>query len=304
MARYVTVAGISHRPEHPYTQVAERLQVARQYAVRAARMGADIIAFPEIYPHLGAPAERWAGIAEQADGPTLSYMAALARELSIYIIWPLLMREGAKLYNASVVLDRQGQVLGIYHKMYPTISEMEAGVVPGREPVVLETDFGRIGMAICFDLNFRPVMQGLAERGAEIVFFSSMYRGGLQLRAWAHEFAYYIVSAISAELGQIVDMSGTVLAEATYEAIALARLNLDRRLLHMDYNWEKMDAILAKYGTGVSFQFFTREAKFTIASERSDLTVNDIIAEFGLEELPAYFTRATQLRSQVLAKER
>jgi hypothetical protein len=156
-------------------------------------------------------------------------------------------------------------------------------------------------MAICFDLNFPDAMRGLADNGAEIIFFSSAYRGGLQLQIWAFELGVYIVSAILAELGRIVDQSGTVLAESTYEELVTRCINLDRRLLHMDYNWDKMDAMLEKYGAGVSFEYFTREACYTVASERDDLTVDDLIREFGLMERRAYWERANQVRADALA---
>ncbi|NLA55185.1 MAG: carbon-nitrogen hydrolase family protein [Corynebacterium humireducens] len=300
MARYVTVSSISHRPEVPIEDMEGRLERAAALATRAARMGADIVAFPEIYPHLGAPAEQWRELAEIIPGPPTSRMAEVAREQGIYLIWPLVQREGDRLYNSSVLLDRKGQVAGIYHKMFPTIGEIEAGITPGTEAPVFTTDFGRIGMAICFDLNFRPIMEGLGRGGAEIIFFSSMYRGGLQLRCWAHELGVYLVAAITGELGQVVDMSGTVLAEATYEAVCVARINLDRRLLHMDYNWNKMDAMLEKYGSGVTFQYYTREAKYTIASEMEDVTVDDLIREFELEEMEHYFLRAMRTREEAL----
>jgi predicted amidohydrolase len=175
------------------------------------------------------------------------------------------------------------------------------GITPGDDEPVFRTKFGTIGMAICFDLNFPDIMRGLAENGAEIIFFSSAYRGGLQLQIWAFELGVYIVSAILAELGLIVDQSGTVLAEATYEELIARRINLDRRLLHMDYNWDKMDAMLEKYGSGVSFEYFTREACYAVASERDDMTVDDLIREFGLEERRAYWERANRVREQALA---
>lgn len=300
MARYVTVSSVSHRPEVPYEDMAGRLERAEQLASRAARMGADIVAFPEIYPHLGVPSERWPEVAEDLPGVTTSHMAAVARRNRTYIIWPLVEKRAGKLYNASVLLDRQGQVAGVYHKMFPTIGEIDSGIVPGTETPVFETDFGRIGLAICFDLNFRPIIEGLARGGAEVIFFSSMYRGGLQLRAWALELGRYFVSAITGELGQIVDMGGAVLAEATYEAVCLARINLDRRLLHMDYNWNKMDAMLEKYGSDVSFQYYTREAVYTVASDREGLSVDDLIREFDLEEREDYFLRAHRARNRAL----
>ncbi len=59
-------------------------------------------------------------------------------------------------------------------------------------------------------------------------------------------------------------------------------------------------AMLAKYGTGLTFQYFTREAKYTIASEMPDKTIDDVIAEFGLEEMPDYFAHCARAREQAL----
>jgi predicted amidohydrolase len=272
-------------------------------AVRAARMGADIVAFPEIYIHYGVPKTDWSQAAEEVPGRTCEHMAAVAKAQGIYLIWPLIERDGDRLYNTSVLFDRQGQIAGRYHKMFPTIGEIDAGITPGTEPRVFDTDFGRIGLAICFDLNFAEIIKGLAKAGAEIIFFSSMYRGGLQLQAWAQALGIYFVSAINAELGMIIDQSGQVLAESTYEAVITQRINLDRRILHMDYNWQKMDDMLAKYGSSIRFDYFTREARYAIASECDDLTVDDLIEEFDLEEIEDYFARARRRRRETLQQD-
>jgi predicted amidohydrolase len=304
MARYVTVSSVSHRPEKPIEDIAGRLEQAGVFITRAARMGAEIIAFPEIYIQYGMPKEVWREKAEVLPGETCAYIAELARKLGVYIIWPLVERAGDRLYNSSVLIGRQGEIVGVYHKMFPTIGEMDASIVPGTEASVFQTDFGKVGLCICFDLNFRPIVEGLVKNGAEIIFFSSMYRGGLQMQSWAQEFGVYFVSAIDAELGMIVDQSGKALGEATYEAVICRRINLDRRVLHMDYNWGKMDAMLAKYGRDISFDYFTREARYAIASEREGLTVDDLIREFELETLPEYWRRATSRRDQALVEAR
>jgi predicted amidohydrolase len=302
MARYVTIATVSHYP-HPADfrdKPDALLNHAAHMVKRAARMGARTVSFPETYPdmpQIGRPAE----LAESIPGPTLKRMSEEARNNDTYIIWPLYTRDGDRVYNSSVLLSPKGEVAGVYHKVHPTIGEIESGITPGTEARVFDTDFGRIGMAICFDLNFRDIMEGLARNGAEIIFFSSAYRGGLQLSMWALEFGVYIASAIGAELGRIVDQSGAVLVESTYEALITKRINLDRRLLHMDYNWDKMDVMLEKYGAGVSFEYFTREACYAVASEREDITVDDLIREFGLEERAAYYRRANEVRSRALA---
>src|SRR5690606_6188012 len=98
-----------------------------------------------------------------------------------------------------------------YRKMFPTDYEMEAGILPGDSTPAFETPFGRIGMAICFDLNFREVIEGLVDSGAEIVFFVSAYEGGRQLQRWALDYNVYVVLAHREGYGQIVDVSGNLL---------------------------------------------------------------------------------------------
>ncbi|UCH33548.1 MAG: carbon-nitrogen hydrolase family protein [Armatimonadota bacterium] len=303
MARYVTVASISRSPIEFQGNPQALLDNAAHFVRRAKLFGADIVAFPEVYPH-HTGGETPAAVAESLTslGPTLQRMTAEASSNSLHLIWPLYTCEGDRVYNSSVLIAPDGGIIGAYHKIHPTIGEIESGITPGTEARVFDTDVGRIGMAICYDLNFPDVRDGLGAAGAEMIFFSSAYRGGLQLRIWAFELGVYVISAILAELGRIVDQSGAVLAESTYEALIARRINLDRRLLHMDYNWDKMDAILAKYGADVSFEYFTREAVFTIASEREGLSVDDVIAEFGLEGRADYFRRANEVRRAALEK--
>src|SRR5205823_14880352 len=138
-------------------------------------------------------------------------------------------RRGNRTFNAAVLLNRQGQVAGIYHKMHPTIGEIRRGITPGTEATVFDTDFGRIGCAICYDLNFRDVIEGLAGGGAELIFFPSMYRGGLQLSIWAFDFGVPIVSATPGEGSAIVDPLGRVLAQSSaYQKIVSRVLELER----------------------------------------------------------------------------
>lgn len=297
MSRYVTVASVSHSPS---ADREELLTQAAKYVHRARRMGADIVAFPEVYPHLHASIEQWPEVAEEIPGPTCRRMMEVAAGEGCYILWPLVERRGERLYNTIAVLDRQGEVIGRYSKMFPTIGEMEAGIWPGEEATVIETDFGRIGMAICFDLNWRPLWEGLHRNRAEIVFFSSMYRGTRQMQAWALEFGFYLVSAITGELGQIVDQTGHILKTSHQDVVISQTLNLNRRLLHMDFNWDKLDAMLEKYGSDLSFDFTAPEARFALGCKREGLSVEEIIDQFGLERLEDYWARVLRMREEML----
>jgi predicted amidohydrolase len=70
MSRYVTVASVSGLRPTPE----EVLEEAAHYVWRAARMGADIVAFPECFAHYGVPTEKWARAAEEVPGATVTHM--------------------------------------------------------------------------------------------------------------------------------------------------------------------------------------------------------------------------------------
>ncbi len=303
MSRHVTVASVSTKPSYSADKEVDKLlDEAAHYAWRARRMGADIVAFPEIYPHIGS-AKKPHEAAKELPTPTTQRMMTEARKLGMYIIWPQYTRDDGQAYNSAVLINRNGEISGVYHKMHPTIGEIEAGITPGTQASTFKTDFGTIGMAICYDLNFRDIMTGLKSNGAEIIFFCSAYRGGLQVRAWAFELGCYIVSAIQTDLGQIVDLTGRQLAESySHNPVIVRDINLNRRLLHMDYNWEKMDAMLEKYGPELTFDYVSPEACYAIGCERAGLDIEQVIDEFGLERREDYFQRADAVRAVAAAE--
>ena len=174
-------------------------------------------------------------------------------------------------------------------------------MIPGTVAPVFETDLGRVGLLICFDLNFPEVRVALKESRPDVVVFSSMYRGGLQAQALAFELRSFVVTSIASELGLIIDRAGRILKESTYEALAVAPINTNSVAMHMDFNWNKMDAMLAKYGPALTFDYHTREAFFVIESTR-DEDIEAIVKEFQLEPADAYFDRSRRVRSEMLEK--
>jgi len=241
------------------------------------------------------------GTAQPVPGPTTEAVGDVARRNRMYVLCPMVRRDGERLRNSAVLLDRSGAPAGVYDKIHPTIGEIEQGVTPGTAPGLFDTDFGRIGCLICYDLNFRDVLDGLAAGGAEVVFFPSMYPGGLQLRTWAHDLAAYVVSAFTREGSAIVDPLGRVLVESQgYQRIITRELNLDRAVLHIDYNEKQWPAIKEKYGPGVEIDVATPEAVFALVSHLPDVTVRDLIREFSLETRADYFHRANWVRERAL----
>jgi predicted amidohydrolase len=301
--RPVRVATVSHRPSAGTDGTAgtERLMhEAARFLERAARMGADLVAFPEVYPQLALsdPFHH----AEPAEGGTLIPIQELAQRHKLLIIWPRVEYDPSRgVRNTSILVDRSGAVIGRYDKMFPTPSELEKGVVPGTDAPVFETDLGRVGLLICFDLNFPEVREQLKQGKPDIVVFSSMYRGGLQAQALAYELRAFVVTAIASELGLVIDRCGRIIKESTYETLAVAPVNTNSVALHMDDNWKKMDAMLARYAPTLSFDYHTREAFYVIEST-ADRDIDELVREFALESADAYFERSRRLRSESLAR--
>ena len=81
--------------------------------------------------------------------------------------------------NSNVVLDRSGNVAGIYNKNHLVVEETtQSGVLCGKDAALIECDFGKIACAICFDLNFDELRLKYAQAKPDLIVFSSMYHGG------------------------------------------------------------------------------------------------------------------------------
>jgi predicted amidohydrolase len=301
--RPIRVATVSHRPTAGVDGPAgtdQLLKGAETYIERAARMGADLVAFPEVYPQV-ALADPYHH-AEPRAGGTLDRIREVARRLKLHIVWPRVEYDPDRgLQNVAHLVGREGELIGRYEKMFPTVKELDKGIIPGTEAPCFETDFGMVGILICFDMNFPEVRTALARGKPDVVVFPSMYRGGLQAQALAFELGAVVVTAIATELGLIVDRAGRIVKESTYEALAVAPINTNSIALHMDFNWEKMDAMLAQYGPALTFDYHTREAFFVIESTGAG-DIAELVREFALEPAAAYFERSRTGRAAALAR--
>ena len=83
-------------------------------------------------------------------------------------------RDNGKTYNTNIFIDRQGNIVAQYDKLRVPPSEADAGIVAGEEFLVFDTEFGKAGMEICYDLDYPEVAEGIVKNGAEIIFASSI----------------------------------------------------------------------------------------------------------------------------------
>jgi len=236
-------------------------------------------------------------------GPITKFLSRKAKQHNTYIIGSYWRkdRKGRGRYNSAVLIDRQGKVAGFYDKVFPTIGEMEGGVLPGKGARVFDTDFGRIGAIICFDLNFEELLADYKKQDVKLLCFLSAFRGGSMVPAIALRNQCFIASAVPSENGVIIDPLGRTLAESSaYGRIICARINRDSQIVHIDYNVKMIPALKQKYGQYVKIETASPEAVYFLSSLHPDKSIQDMMKEFQIETLDDYLERARDERRKRL----
>lgn len=298
MARKITVATSAFGSLRNATRE-KAIEFGATLIVTAGRCGADVVCLPETCPAHDLPWEDCFAIVESIPGPLFDSLSRGARDHKTYVIAGLTERRGERIYNTAVVIDRRGELIGQYDKIHPVLPEMDRGVTPGDAVRVFETDFGRVGLAICFDIGWPAVWDELGRQGAEIVFWPSAYDGGFPLRTYAWRNSSYVVSAVSSHHARIVDRTCEVLASTSqYARLVTARLDLDKQVFHVDYNAPKLPQIVERYGNRVSIRTWGEEGIFTIEANEPGLSVDEIKREFERERFPEYHARLGGLQDE------
>jgi predicted amidohydrolase len=137
---------------------------------RAAEGGADLAALPEVWPRQGS-ARQIRESAEPVPGPRTERLGEIAARHRMWVHGgSVLERDGERVFNTSVLLDREGTLVATYRKIHLFDAD-PPGAVPSRESSVFsagdqvvtsETEFGRLGMSICYDVRFPELYRALA----------------------------------------------------------------------------------------------------------------------------------------------
>lgn len=158
----------------------------------AAAHDPDFVCFPELTLQHAA-SELLPEIARPIPGPETDAVAEKARELGSYVILPMYERDGDAVHNAAAFIGPDGDVIGRYRKVAPTHGEVVGGITPGNEIPVWETEFGRVGMLICWDARFPEIGRQLGAKGANLVFFPTLGTSHDRMRTLAQYNGYHVV---------------------------------------------------------------------------------------------------------------
>lgn len=149
-----------------------------QAAEEAAKAGAKILCFAELafepfYPQHKDPKDP-ERLAEAIPGPITQAFSSLAKKYGIVIVLNLYEKDGEDLYDSSPVIDTDGSILGVTRMIhitdYACFFEKDYYKPGNNGAPVYETEFGNIGVAICYDRHYPEYMRALGVAGADIVF--------------------------------------------------------------------------------------------------------------------------------------
>ncbi|MCX7745741.1 MAG: carbon-nitrogen hydrolase family protein [Clostridia bacterium] len=144
----------------------------------AAQNFAQIIILPEMFncPYENSKFSFFAE--ESANGETVLAISEAAKLYGVYIVaGSIPERAHDKIYNSSIVFDRDGKILGRHRKIHLFDIHVEGKLTfresdtlaSGENITVIDTEFGKMGVAICYDIRFPELFRIMALKGAEFI---------------------------------------------------------------------------------------------------------------------------------------
>ena len=301
LPREVWIASISQNGmrasshEEMIQQMLARMEEVTQYQP-------DIICLPEVFPfaNLAGGRPEVSDVAEEPIGPVSASFAEFARKHKCYVVCPTYTKHAGRCYNSAVFIDRQGELLGEYRKMHPTIGEMDNHITPGPlQPPVFQTDFGIVGAQICFDIEWTDGWRELRKAGAEIVFWPSAFGGGSAVGGKAWQNKYCVVSSTRKGVTKICDVSGEELAwTGHWDHWVCAAVNLEKAFLHTWPFCNRFAEIHHKYGRKVRITTFHEEEWSIVESRSPEVRIADVLAEFELQTYWDFIGGAERVQNQ------
>lgn len=220
----------------------KNLEKAEELISEASKNGAKAIFFPEMYL-TGYTTERVSEFAISLNHKLLVRLGDFAKKYEILIVCGFIERSSDGLcYNSACVIDSNGEQLGVYRKTHLFNNEAQQ-FVPGYKSGLFDTSIGKIGLMICYELEFPEIARMLAINGAKLIvvptanMFPYDKHQEVFLKARAMENGVYI--ALANNIGSdsnyeycggssIVDPSGKVLASVMLEeGLIFAKIDFD-----------------------------------------------------------------------------
>lgn len=239
--RWVTLATVNGIPPKTFT-TDEVISFHLNQIDRAELASIDLVCLPETlntfeanYNTVGYSPE---DSAETVPGPITEQFAGIARKYGTYIIFGLCEKIKGELFNTAILLNRQGEVVGKYHKVSLTFGEESRGISGGTSFPVFSTDFGKIGILICYDGHFPENFRELILKGAEVIFLPMWSVGHWEqmLPTRAYENGCYLVVSACDMKSSIINPEGYIVSSIDrLPGLITRRIDLNKKQF---CNWD------------------------------------------------------------------
>lgn len=167
-------------------EVATNLEQAGRFIAQAARAGARLVALPENFACMPASDGAIRAVAEDDGGGAIQdFLAGQARSHQVWLVGGTapLRAEDDKLHASCMVFDPEGRRVARYDKMHLFDVDLAGGesyresnqFAAGERVVVCETPFGRLGLAVCYDLRFPELFRAMLADGVELIAVPSAF---------------------------------------------------------------------------------------------------------------------------------
>ncbi|HXX22045.1 MAG TPA: carbon-nitrogen hydrolase family protein [Terriglobia bacterium] len=237
------------------------------------------------------------------EGRVKEAFARKAQEHQCYIVVPMYLLEdkGRKICsNVAILVGRKGEVVGTYRKLHLAVpvgsDSMEGGMTPGKEVPVFDCDFGKLGMQICFDMEYDYGWDQLARKGAELVAWPTQSPQTAQPAFRAMRHRYYIVSSTWRNNASIFEPTGRITAQIKPpEQVLVQEIDLSYALLPWSKELRNGEALREKYGDKVGFRYYEDEDRGIFWSNDPSVTIGQMVRSIGVAEEEDEFLRIQRL---------
>lgn len=296
--------GLQERLEQ-LTVIVDRMQAQSE---KEYGRSLDLAVLPEMA--LSGEGERVGEVAAWSfplEGAVKETFGREARKCHCYVVVPTyLLEERAtkRCSNAAILLDRGGEIIGIYRKVHLVVDtdsgSMEHGSTPGKEEPVFDCDFGKLGIQICYDIEFEDGWRELARKGAELVAWPTQSPQTSRPAARAKQNHCYIVSSTWRNNASIFEPTGKIVSQVTWptgqnkaeannptppkDNILVQEIDLSYAILPWSSALKNGEALKEAYGDKVGYRYYEDEDRGMFWSNDPHTTIRQMLRSAGLME--------------------
>lgn len=234
----------------------ENIKKAVSMIRQAAKNGADLVVLPEIFM---CPYDNkcFSVYAEEFPGECSKAMMSVAKESSIYLLaGSIPEKSDGKIYNTSYFYNREGELIARHRKMHLFDINIEGGqkfkesdvLTPGDDFTVVDTDLGKIGIGICYDIRFPEYFRALSMMGAELILLPAAFNmttgpahWEISVRMRAVDNQVYMVAAAPArdERSSYISYANSMVVNPWGKVLACA--GIEEGILYSEINLEDLE---------------------------------------------------------------